>query len=248
VVKTEYRAVRPRGEVLQDLSGDQDIAGIDQQKEFAVRRFVSRMRKCLFVPICLGLLAIAATAHAQQSGTQAPEQLVEKLREGGYVLYVRHATTDHAQADTDLSDFSRCEFQRNLSAQGRRESETMAAAFAALEIKVDQVYTSPYCRCVDTASIVFGRFEIVDDMRATFFTNQEETAYLVDFLRSQLSSVPKAGFNTVLVGHTANLRDLTTVWPKPEGVAHVFKPLGGGEFEHLGRIMPTDWEAFVPPQ
>jgi len=172
-------------------------------------------------------------------------ELVKLLRQGGYVLYVRHAATDHSQVDEDLTDLSRCDLQRNLSEQGKHEARTMGAAIASLGIRIGKVYSSPYCRCVDTAQIAFGRYEIVDDMRATFFTNEQETQHLVAFLRKQLSTKPQPGYNTVLVGHTANLRDLTKVWPKPEGVVHVFRPLAEAGFEHLGQLAPSDWQTLT---
>lgn len=192
---------------------------------------------CAFL-LCLGT---AQTTAAQQSGTLTPAQLLPLLQKGGLILYVRHAATDHSQSDKDLSDLSQCHLQRNLSDQGKRESEQMRDAIQTLGIPVGQVFTSPYCRCVDTAKITFGEYEIVNEMRATFFTNRAESAALGAFLRKRLSTKPEPGTNTVLVGHTANLRDVTNVWPKPEGVAHVFEPLGADGFRHLGRIAPVEW-------
>lgn len=203
------------------------------------------LRACLLACLFVGGPGFASTVAAQQSGSLTPQELVALLQQGGYVLYARHAATDHSQSDQDLSDLRRCALQRNLSEQGKRESMEMGAAFKRLDIKVDEVFSSPYCRCVDTAQIAFGRYKIVDEMRATFFTNEEETKQLIAFLRMQLSKMPRDGHNTVLVGHTANLQDLTEVWPKPEGVAHVFRPLGEAGFEHLGRITPTDWNSLA---
>ena len=48
----------------------------------------------------LALSALGTTAVAQ---ALAPTALAALLREGGYVLYVRHAATDHTQTDKDLS-------------------------------------------------------------------------------------------------------------------------------------------------
>lgn len=185
------------------------------------------------------------SAHAQQAGTMTPEQLVPPLQKGGLILYIRHAATDHFQSDTDLSDFANCDLQRNLSEQGKRESTVMASAIRSLQIPVGEVLSSPYCRCVDTARIVFGKYEVHDDMQATFYTDKAQTRKLADFLRIQLSTIPVTKSNTVLVGHTANLREVTGVWPKPEGVAHVFEPLGAGNYRHLGRILPTEWPSLA---
>ena len=189
---------------------------------------------------CVLLLA-PSYLLANSAGNLSPEEIVKLLKQGGYIIYLRHAATDHSERDIDLSDLSKCELQRNLSAQGVSESELIGKALQKLDIKVGHIYTSPYCRCVDTARIAFGRYQIINNMRATFATNESETQQLIEFLRTQLSQIPEAGVNTVLVGHTANLRELTQVWPKPEGVAHVFKPLKNGGYEHLGRITPSVW-------
>ncbi len=199
----------------------------------------TRLGQALFVIVLV--LFGNISAHAQQAETMQPEQLVTRLQQGGLILYVRHAATDHSQSDTDLSDFSKCSLQRNLSAEGKQESRDMGTAIRALGIPVGKVLSSPYCRCIDTAKNAFGRYEIRNDMQATFYTDIARTQEFADFLRTQISTKPAPGMNTVLVGHTANLRDVTEVWPKPEGVVHVFEPLGAGKFRHLGRILPTDW-------
>jgi hypothetical protein len=44
-----------------------------------------------------------------------------------------------------------------------------------------------------------------------------------------------------MVSHTANLQEAVGIWPKPEGVAHVFKPTGDGNFSYVGMVMPEVW-------
>ena len=187
------------------------------------------------------LFVLASVAVADESGSTDPGKLIDRLQAGGLILYVRHAATDHSQADRDTTDLSNCQQQRNLSDRGREETRTMARVISQFEIPIGRVYTSPYCRTIETAQIAFGRYEVADGLRATFFTNEAVTAELNQFLRMLLAQAPDAGTNTAIVGHTANLDDVTHVWPKPEGVVHVFRPLAGNRFEHLGRITPTDW-------
>ncbi len=196
---------------------------------------ISRILLCLFVCSSFSL------AYADDSAIRSPNELVKLLQHGGYIMYIRHAATDHSQRDKDLSDFSKCELQRNLSQQGKDESRVLSNAIKTLSIKIGDVYTSPYCRCIDTAKIAFGRYEILNDMRATFVANLEESNLLVSVLKRQLSTIPKQGFNTVLLGHTANLRELTQIWPKPEGVTHIFKPQMKNGYQYLGQITPKDW-------
>lgn len=202
-------------------------------------------KRVFFILVSSYILSGSLPAYAAQPGLLSPSELVKELQSGGLILYIRHAATDHSQQDKDLSDLGKCELQRNLSQQGKDESKVMGAVIKDLKIKIGEVYTSPYCRCVDTAKIAFGRYNIVNEMRATFATNLKESTILVSFLKKQLSAPPAKGFNTVLLGHTANLRELTRVWPKPEGVAHIFRPDNNGGYQHLGRILPTEWSTLV---
>ena len=194
-----------------------------------------------FFAIVAVAMAIAASGGGARADDMTAKELATLLKAGGLIMYVRHAATDHSQSDVDVTDLGNCAMQRNLSEQGKEESRRMAAAIAELGIPVGEVYSSPYCRTVDTARLVFGRYTIEDGLTATFYTDAAETARIGTALRRMLSTVPEGAVNTVLVGHTANLSDVTKVWPKPEGVVHVFRPLGAGGFRHLGRIEPMDW-------
>jgi phosphohistidine phosphatase SixA len=103
------------------------------------------------------------------------------------------------------------------------------------------VRSSPYCRCQETARLAFGDFTLDTDLIYAFSTNQAETARLAAALKGMLSRPPPVGGNLVLVSHTANLKEATGIWPRPEAVAHVFRPGPSGAVIHLGRIEPQRW-------
>jgi phosphohistidine phosphatase SixA len=194
-----------------------------------------------FLGFILIVLAFSSALNAEEVTT---EDMIKMLQQGGYILYVRHGATDHSQADSDLSDLRNCSKQRNLSEQGILESRALGEAIRKFNIKVARVISSPYCRCVDTAIYAFERVEIDNQLRATFNENAEVTKGLVDSLSAKLKELPPSGANTVLVAHTANLREVTNVWPKPEGVVHIFKP-SGDAYQHIGRITPVQWQQYL---
>ncbi len=179
--------------------------------------------------------------HANSAQLQNAESLIKTIRQGGYVLYLRHAASNRKQIDIDTVNLDDCSKQRNLSDKGRQQAKAIGKAIKSLNIPIGDVTTSPYCRCVDTAQLAFGRSIKSDDLRFTISANESETRRLSDALKNLLSSVPKTGTNTVIVAHTGNLKEAANVWPKPEGVLHVFKPLGKNRFEHLGKITPNQW-------
>lgn len=55
----------------------------------------------------------------------ADADLVRKLREGGYVLYLRHAATDFSQNDTRMTSYEDCGNQRNLTEKGRADARAI---------------------------------------------------------------------------------------------------------------------------
>ena len=195
----------------------------------------------ILLTVIFFLIAVFIPAPVIASENKTSSDLIAKLQQGGYIIYLRHGATDHAQNDMDLSDLRDCKNQRNLSEKGKAQSTALNQILKDFKIKIGSVYSSPYCRCVDTALYTFNRVEIDHDMRATFATNKKETKQLIEYLRKQLGTLPLANHNTVLVGHTANLRELTDVWPKPEGVMHIFKPTSEKSYIHIGRITPDEW-------
>jgi len=189
----------------------------------------------------LTLFYLLILTPAQSSELQDPQTLIKKLQQGGYILYIRHAASNRSQTDTNTSDLSNCATQRNLSAKGRLQAKAIGKAIKSHNIPIGTVITSPYCRCVDTAQLAFGGGVKSDNLRFTISADAAETQRLSNELQKLLATKPTGGSNTVIVAHTGNLKEAAKVWPKPEGVIHVFKPLGGKNFTHLGHITPTQW-------
>jgi phosphohistidine phosphatase SixA len=169
------------------------------------------------------------------------DAVLAELRKGGLVIYFRHGATNQATDGREADDLSDCATQRNLSPMGRQEAVLIGAAFKSLSIPVGTVSTSPFCRCKDTGQLAFGRFTVDNDLYFAINTDAPTTKRLSDALRLKLSTPPAAGANSVIVAHTANLREAVGIWPKPEGVAYVFRPLKEGRYEILAKVLPRDW-------
>ena len=56
--------------------------------------------------------------------------LVAALRRGGYVLYLRHTSTDFSQNDRAMTGYADCATQRNLTDAGRAEAREIGAALS----------------------------------------------------------------------------------------------------------------------
>jgi phosphohistidine phosphatase SixA len=89
----------------------------------------------------------------------APGDAEAALRAGGVVIAFRHAL---APGTFDPPGFrlGDCRTQRNLNDEGRAQAKRIGAWFAARSLQPARVRTSPWCRCVDTAQLAFGRAEV----------------------------------------------------------------------------------------
>lgn len=191
--------------------------------------------------------------HAQRVDVLRPstpllegKELVQALKNGGHVIYFRHAETDPVVERWDKLVLEDCATQRNLSEEGRQQARRIGASFAALGIPVEKVLTSPWCRCVDTARLAFGDIAISHDLRFPAMMGPEEFQHVRHALHEMLTTSPPEGYNTVLVSHSTNLMDAVGINPKPEGVAVVFKPHGDGTCSHVATVPPSEWDRLLP--
>src|SRR3954464_12213037 len=83
----------------------------------------------------------------------ADPALAQRLRAGGYVLYLRHTSTDFSQNDSRMKSYEDCDNQRKLTDKGRDEARALAAHLKRLKIPVGTVLASPFCRTMETARL-----------------------------------------------------------------------------------------------
>ena len=202
-----------------------------------------------------GLRALLPALVALLAGAPLPAAadargLADDLREGGHVIYFRHAATDWSQRDrvTGPGDWTSCDpgEMRQLSDAGRRQARSVGAAMRALGIPVGAVHASEYCRCVETAELLdLGRVETTRDLlnaRAAQYVGGREA--LKGAARRRLATPPPPGTNTVLVAH-GNVFLLAAGERPPEGGAVVVRPRGGRDFRVLGTVTAADWIALA---
>lgn len=202
--------------------------------------------------LVLLLIGAAAPRAARADSPQAlvpkleGQALVEALKQGGYVILMRHMATQPVAPDDELLDLEDCATQRNLSEQGRREAEQMGAAFKKLGIRVSKVISSPYCRCVETGKLAFGQVTKSEMLSVgDSLTFQEKHEWGGD-IRKLLATPPEpAGTNTVLITHTGTLLYSFGLQFKPEGIAHVFKRGVAGQADYVGMVEPEQWPALA---
>ncbi len=171
--------------------------------------------------------------------------LLKALRQGGHIIYIRHAQTDKDyadQADPKL-DLSNCGTQRTLSEKGWAQAKDIGAGFRAAKIPVGTVIASDYCRAWQTADLAFGTYK--RNSALNFVKSEEYNAaqrlQMKTAVMPLLTALPKAGTNTVIVGHDDVFDSATGIYPKPQGMAYILKPDGYGKFEILAKMSAEGW-------
>src|SRR5215468_2836190 len=82
------------------------------------------------------VVLVLATATPAAAQTLAGADLPAVLRAGGYVIYFRHADTDHSRQDQPPVDLDDCTTQRLLSDKGRANSRAIGEAIRALDVPI----------------------------------------------------------------------------------------------------------------
>ena len=169
------------------------------------------------------------------------DALMQALKTGGVVLYIRHAQTEADYADQINATLGDCSTQRVLSEDGWAEAKRIGKALAALDLNVVEVISSEYCRAWQTADLAFDDYHKTPDLnfeRAETYTDAQVAA-MRDRVTPLLAK-PTDGVR-VLVGHDDPFEAATGIYPEPQGVAYLIRPDETGDFEVLGRIAPDEW-------
>ncbi len=165
-------------------------------------------------PVGMGLLiavlaCVLCSTPAQSSDRDAA--LWNALRSGGHVALLRHAV---APGTGDPPEFrlGDCQTQRNLSAQGRDQAARIGELFRAHGIQAAQVFSSQWCRCLETARLLgLGPVEerpFLNSFFNDYAQRQPQTTKLREWLNRQSLREP-----IVLVTHQVNMTALSGVYP-----------------------------------
>lgn len=101
------------------------------------------MKICRFMLACCLLLSVLGVQAADLSQLNTP----------GTALLIRHAL---APGVGDPAEFSLedCETQRNLSEQGREQAQNIGKKLQEAGFESAYVYSSRWCRCLETATLL----------------------------------------------------------------------------------------------
>ena len=138
------------------------------------------MKKFLTI-LFIGLLNFTSNIFAD-------DKILDSLKEGNKIIFIRHAIAP-GNGDPENFNIKDCSTQRNLSESGIKQSKKIGLFFKNNKIKIDQVLSSEWCRCKDTAELAFKNFKTFKPLNSFYdprFAHNEEMEQRKDLLSDSI--------------------------------------------------------------
>jgi broad specificity phosphatase PhoE len=197
-----------------------------------------RHARCTRRGFVLGALALAIAPDSRAQHREGDEINWARLRRGGLVLLMRHGATGPEPGDPEGYRLDDCKTQRNLSDEGRDEARRVGTRLAREKVPIGRVYTSPWCRCRETAMLAFGRAEDWEPLSSVFdFPGRD--AEFTERVRKRIAGYANRnpGGNVVMVTHNVNIAALTRLSMATAEIV-VVRPDGCCGLRTLERLAP----------
>jgi phosphohistidine phosphatase SixA len=151
---------------------------------------------------------LIATGALAASGVRAQEPAWQALLAGGCALLLRHAQTEPGVGDPPGFRPDQCNTQRNLSSAGREQALRIGEALRRRGVIFDEVLSSRWCRCIDTARLVAPapRTRVFEPLNSTFNDRALEPSQS-EALRRYLAGL-RPPRRALLVTHQVNISAL----------------------------------------
>ena len=148
------------------------------------------------------MLLAAASALAE------PDDLIRRMQAGGHILMLRHALAP-GTGDPPGFQIGDCRTQRTLNGRGREQARRIGAWLQAQGISQARVFSSQWCRCLETAALIdLGPVTPLPALNS-FFERPQERELRLNALRQFIDRQPFDGGLMVLVTHYVTIAGLT---------------------------------------
>ncbi len=129
-------------------------------------------------------------------------------RFAGTVMFMRHALAP-GMGDPDNFSINDCNTQRNLDDTGRAQARAIGTKLAAANINFSAIYSSYWCRCLETAQLLgLGAVTPFDGLNS-FFQNHAPRDATLEKLRKKLDSLSPSAPASLMVTHAVIIRAIT---------------------------------------
>ena len=147
------------------------------------------------------------------SQLNASNQAWNLAQEGNKIILIRHSLAPGG-GDPPGFKINDCKTQRNLNRTGINQSKKIGKLFKKNKVPVDQVLSSQWCRCKDTAKYAFGNFKEFTALNSTFQSpyNKNEGKQLKELYKF-IKKWDGKGKNLVLITHYSIITAVTNAVP-----------------------------------
>ena len=144
----------------------------------------------------------------------ASEQDWHFVQEGDKIILLRHSLAPGG-GDPPGFKIDDCKTQRNLNRKGINQSKKIGKLFKKNKIPIDQVLSSQWCRCKDTAKYAFRKYKVFSALNSTFQSPYDENAKKqIKELKKYIQNWEGNGANLILVTHYVIISAITDVRPR----------------------------------
>ena len=178
-------------------------------------------------------------------------KIVPMLKQGGYVLVLRHGATDNSQSDVYPFVFDDMKKQRQLSDQGRKVARDMGAAFKTLGISTGQIYSSKLNRAIETGSLMSEAHitpvsELTDSgagSASAMAKPSGSNTKIGNVIRALVNKAPATGTNNLFITHKTNIADAfgKELADVKESETLIYQPNPSGLPTLVGRVQAREW-------
>jgi phosphohistidine phosphatase SixA len=183
-------------------------------------------------------LCMIALLTLSTGGALADDEAVwAALKQGGKVILLRHTHVDIREGIGHLEP-GNCAAEVNLSNAGVEQAKRIGEAFRAHGIAVGEVLTSPYCRCIDTGKLAFGRATPVQYLKPPGVVSEDQAKLNQDRVVQQILT-HRDSSNLVMITHDLNISNVVLEDTVPMGEFFVVQPKVK-DFDVIGKIRLGD--------
>lgn len=191
------------------------------------------------------LLTLILLLTGAAPAVAAPPEIVALLRQGGLVIFLRHAETGPPHPDQAQAVVGDCSTQRPLNEHGRIQARAIGDAFGALGIPPGTVLASPFCRTMETAVLAFGAATPEPALALPRHVDDDARRAMGRDLLALAARTPPGPGNLLLVGHSYSLIGAGLPRPDPQGTAVILRRDGAGGLVPLAVLPPEAWAALA---
>ena len=145
--------------------------------------------------VLAGMVTLPATKTLADSAVD-----FDRLTSGGHILLIRHALAP-GNGDPPNFKIGDCTTQRNLDDSGRKQARSIGQWLSAKGVTSAQVYSSQWCRCIETAELMgLGPVQELAALNS-FYERTRDREPNLKALNEFISQQPVKGELIIMVTH-----------------------------------------------